>query len=55
MIYYYLIINFDNRPALDDSVWSVVLSVSMTRQTHPSRFAGASTYVNLRVPALDGY
>ena len=24
MIYYYLILNFDNRPALDDSVWYAV-------------------------------
>ena len=24
MIYYYLILNFDNRPALDDSVWYVI-------------------------------
>ncbi|KAI0640896.1 hypothetical protein C8Q79DRAFT_1014742 [Trametes meyenii] len=30
MTYYYLIINFDNRPALDDSVWSFNITVVVT-------------------------
>ncbi|KAI0669096.1 hypothetical protein C8Q78DRAFT_230474 [Trametes maxima] len=30
MTYYYLILNFDNRPALDDSVWSFNITVVVT-------------------------
>ncbi|KAI0776577.1 hypothetical protein BD413DRAFT_224131 [Trametes elegans] len=30
MIYYYLILNFDNKPALDDSVWSFDITIVVT-------------------------